>query len=283
MDKWLELDGKVAVVTGAVGGMGRTICEEFAKQNVKIVLLDLFKDKADEYAQYLTATYGVETLSLAVNTTKEDTVDQAVEAVKEKFGRVDILVNTAAMLRACPLEDLPLDEWRQTIDVNLTGYFLVSQRFGRLMIEQKYGNMIHISTIASVFPETYSAAYSPSKAGVNMLSCQIAAEWGEFGVRSNCIQPCFVKTPLSESFYADPEVEKGRKALTANKRIGNTMDIANAVLYLASDRSNYTNGHELRVEGGFGIMMGDQTPKPGGRREFAVKEHEAYLKRINKK
>ena len=231
MDKWLGLEGKVVVVTGAVGGMGKTICEEFAKQNSKIVLLDLFKDKADEYAKYLEDTYGVETLSLAVNTTKEDTVDAAVEAVKEKFGRADILVNTAAMLRACPLEDLPLDEWRQTIDVNLTGYFLVSQRFGRLMIEQKYGNMVHISTIASVFPETYSAAYSPSKAGVNMLSRQLAAEWGEFGVRSNCIQPCFVKTPLSEAFYADPQVEQGRKALTANKRIGNTLDIANAVLY----------------------------------------------------
>ncbi|MGX7112010.1 SDR family NAD(P)-dependent oxidoreductase [Gemella cuniculi] len=283
MDKWLGLEGKVAVVTGAVGGMGRTICEELAKQNAKIVLLDLFKDKADEYAKYLEDTYSVETLSLAVNTTKEETVDKAVKAVKEKFGRVDILVNTAAMLRACPLEDLPLDEWRQTIDVNLTGYFLVSQRFGRVMIEQKYGNMVHISTIASVFPETYSAAYSPSKAGVNMLSRQIAAEWGVFGVRSNCIQPCFVKTPLSESFYADPKVEQGRKALTANKRIGNTFDIANAVLYLASDRSNYTNGHELRVEGGFGIMMGDQTPKPGGRREFAIKEHEAYLKRISEK
>ena len=151
------------------------------------------------------------------------------------------------------------------------------------MIEQKYGNMVHISTIASVFPETYSAAYSPSKAGVNMLSRQLAAEWGEFGVRSNCIQPCFVKTPLSEAFYADPQVEQGRKALTANKRIGNTLDIANAVLYLASDRSNYTNGHELRVEGGFGIMMGDQTPKPGGRKAFAIKEHASYLERISKK
>lgn len=283
MTQWLGLEGKVAVVTGAVGGMGRTICEELAKQNAKIVLLDLFKEKAEEYAKHLEETYGVETLALEVNTTKEETVDAAVEATKEKFGRVDILVNTAAMLRACPLEDLPLDEWRQTIDVNLTGYFLVSQRFGRVMIDQKYGNMVHISTIASVFPETYSAAYSPSKAGVNMLSRQIAAEWGEFGVRSNCIQPCFVKTPLSESFYADPEVEQGRKSLTANKRIGNTLDIANAVLYLASDRSNYTNGHELRVEGGFGIMMGDQTPKPGGRKEFAIKEHEAYLKRISGK
>ncbi|MGT2712616.1 SDR family NAD(P)-dependent oxidoreductase [Streptococcus oriscaviae] len=282
-DKWLGLEGKVAAVTGAVGGMGRTIVQEFAKQGAKVVLMDIREDALVEYAEEIAKEYGIETLAVKTNSVSEEEVDNAVAKTLEKFGRVDILVNTAAMLRACPLEDLPLDEWRETVDINLTGYFLVSQRFGRQFIKQGKGTMVHISTIASVFPETYSAAYSSTKAGVNMMSRQMAAEWGQFGVRSNCIQPCFVKTPLSESFYADPVVEEGRKALTANKRIGNTMDIANAVMYLASDRSDYTNGHELRVEGGFGIMMGDQTPKPGGRREFAVKEHEAYLARLNGK
>lgn len=282
-DKWLGLEGKVAAVTGAVGGMGRTIVQEFAKQGANVVLMDIREDALVEYAEEIAKEYGIETLAVKTNSVSEEEVDNAVARTLEKFSRVDILVNTAAMLRACPLEDLPLDEWRQTVDINLTGYFLVSQRFGRQFIKQGKGTMVHISTIASVFPETYSAAYSSTKAGVNMMSRQMAAEWGQFGVRSNCIQPCFVKTPLSESFYADPVVEEGRKALTANKRIGNTMDIANAVMYLASDRSDYTNGHELRVEGGFGIMMGDQTPKPGGRREFAVKEHEAYLARLNGK
>ncbi|HFH9837312.1 TPA: SDR family NAD(P)-dependent oxidoreductase [Streptococcus suis] len=279
-DKWLGLEGKTAVVTGAVGGMGKTIVEEFAKQGTNVVLLDIREDALTEYAAEIATKYGVKTLPVVTNSTVEADVDNAVAKAVETFGTVDILVNTAAMLRACPLEDLPLEEWRQTVDINLTGYFLVSQRFGRQFIKQGKGNMVHISTIASVFPETYSAAYSSTKAGVNMLSRQMAAEWGQFGVRSNCIQPCFVKTPLSEAFYADPVVEEGRKALTANKRIGNTMDIANAVLYLASDRSDYTNGHELRVEGGFGIMMGDQTPKPGGRREYAIKEHDAYLERL---
>lgn len=279
-DTWLGLSGKTAVVTGAVGGMGKTIVQEFAKQGTNVVLLDIREKDLKEYAQEIADTYGVKTLAVATNSTVEADVDRAVELAVEKFGTVDILVNTAAMLRACPLEDLPLEEWRQTVDINLTGYFLVSQRFGRQFIKQGKGNMVHISTIASVFPETYSAAYSSTKAGVNMMSRQMAAEWGQFGVRSNCIQPCFVKTPLLEAFYADPTVEEGRKALTANKRIGTTMDIANSVLYLASDRSDYTNGHELRVEGGFGIMMGDQTPKPGGRREYAIKEHKAYLERL---
>lgn len=278
---WLGLEGKVVVITGAVGGMGREICKEFAKNQAKIVLLDLKQDAAESYSKELEKEFGVETLAIGVNTTSEAAVDAAVAKVKATFGRVDVLVNTAAMLRGCPIEDLPLDEWKQTIDINLTGYFLVSQRFGRVMLEQKSGSMVHISTVASKFPETYSGAYSSTKAGVNMMSRQMAAEWGQYGIRSNCVLPCFVKTPLSELFYADKEVEAGRERLIANRRIGNTMDIANAVLYLASNRSEYTNGVELPVDGGYSVMIGDLVPKPGGRREYAVKQHEGYMNRKN--
>lgn len=282
-ESWLGLEEKVVVVTGAAGGMGREICRELSKQKATVVLLDLNIEGAEAFAKELNAEFGLKNLAIKIDTTNEAAVDAAVARVVEEFGRVDVLVNTAAMLRGCVLEDLPLAEWKQTIDINLTGYFLVSQRFGRVMIKQGKGSMVHISTIASKFPETYSAAYSSSKAGVNMLSRQMAAEWGQFGVRSNCIMPCFVKTPLSESFYEDKEVEEGRKRLTASRRIGNTMDIANAVLYLASDRSEYTNGHELAVEGGYAIMMGDLVPKPGGRREFAIHQHEEYMARQQKK
>ena len=281
-EDWLGLKSKVVAITGAVGGMGRVISQEFAKQGADLVLLDIKEEALSSFAEELSAEYPVEVLPITIDTRNEEMVERAVRITIENFGKIDVLVNTAAILRACPLEDLPLDEWRETLDINITGYLLVSQRFGREMIKQGKGNLIHISTIASVFPETYSAAYSTTKAAVNMMSRQMAAEWGMFGLRSNCIQPCFVKTPLSEPFYADPKVEAGRKQLTANKRIGTTMDIANAVLYLASDRSEYTSGHELRVEGGFGIMMGDQTPKPGGRREYAIKEHQNYLERKNK-
>lgn len=278
MSNWLNLENKVAVVTGALGGMGSKICEEFASQGAKVVLVDLLVDKAEAYAKELSEKFGVETLAVECNTTSQESVDAAVEKVKAKFGRADILVNTAAILRFAPFEDLDMDDYEATINVNIKGYYLMTQRFGRLMIEQKYGNIVHISSIASHFPETYSGAYSMTKAAVNMLSKQVAAEWGEHGVRSNCVLPCFVQTPLSASFYADPEVEEGRKRLTASKRIGNVQDVANAVLYLSSDRSNYTNGSELRVEGGFGIMMGDMTPKPGGRRGYA----EEYLKNRKK-
>lgn len=273
-DSWLRLADKVVIVTGGVGGMGTRFCADFAQQGAKVVVCDLNGDKATQYAQELQTKYGVETLGVSCNTTKEVDVDAAVASVIEKFGRIDILVNTAAILKFSPLEDLGFDEWKQTVDVNLNGYFLMSQRVGQVMIKQNKGSMVHVSTIASRFPETYSGAYSTTKAGVNMMSRQMAAEWGQFGIKSNCVLPCFVKTPLSAPFYADPEVEQGRKRLTASKRIGDLSDISNAVLFLASDRSDYTNGGEVTVEGGFGIMMGDMTPKPGGRRQYAIEHHQ---------
>lgn len=269
-DSWLGLKGKVAVVTGAVGGMGAKFTEELAKQGVNIALVDIQKDKVEAYAQEVRETYAVRAIAVPCDTSNESDVEMAVQAVVKQLGRVDILVNTAAILRSSLFEDLTLAEWKRTLDINLTGYFLMSQQVGRVMIQQGKGTMIHISTMLSKFPETYSGAYSVSKAGVNMLSKQMAAEWGQYGIRSNCILPSLVQTPLSQAFYADPEVLKARETITASKRIGTLDDIANAVLYLASDRSEYTNGGELTVEGGLGIMMGDQIAKPGGRKAYAI-------------
>lgn len=277
MSSWLNLEGDICVVTGAVGGMGSQICREFAKQKANLVLVDLDESKCQQYAQELSAEFGIKALGLACNTTNEASVDAAVAKVKEVFGRCDVLVNTAAILRFCPLEDLPLDEWNFTINVNMTGYFLMSQRFGRLMLEQKSGRIVHISTVASHTPETYSGAYSSTKAAISMLSKQIAAEWGQFGIRSNAVCPCFVKTPLSKKFYEDKEVEEGRTRMIASRRIGETLDIANAILYLASKRSDYTNGAELVVDGGYEVMLGDLVPRPGGRRQFAEQQHAALL------
>lgn len=267
---WLGLTDDVVVITGALGGMGKKIAHDFAEQKAKLALVDLDKEKTVAYAKELAEEFGVQAEGYSCNSTSEEQVDALVADVKKDFGRIDILVNTAAILKFCLLEELPLAEWKQVIDVNLNGYFLISQRIGRVMIEQQSGRMVHISTIASMSPETYSGAYSPSKAAVNMMSKQIAAEWGQYGVRSNCVLPCFVKTPLSTKFYEDEEVEEGRRRMTASRRIGEVQDIANAVLFLASKRADYTNGEELRVEGGFGIMLGDLVPKPGGRRQYAI-------------
>ena len=147
--------------------------------------------------------------------------------------------------------------------------------FGRVdVLVNTAGRLVHISTVASHSPETFSGVYSSTKAGVNMMSKMLAAEWGPYGVRSNCVEPCFVKTPMSANFYADPEVEKSRSRLIATRRIGEVSDIANAVMFLASTRSDFTTGDAIKVDGGFSNMMGDLTAKPGGRRAYA----DNYLK-----
>ncbi len=274
MDGWLGFEGEVCAVTGALGGMGAEICREFARNGAQVALLDLDAERVAASAGELERDFGVKARGYRMDATSEDEVQAAVDAIVADFGRVDVLVNTAGILRFSPMEDLPLSDWEAVIKVNLTGYFITSQRFGRQMILQHGGRLVHISTVASHSPETFSGAYSSSKAGVNELSQMLAAEWGPYGVRSNCVEPCFVKTPMSADFYRDPEVERGRSRLIATRRIGEVTDIANAVMFLASRRSDFTTGTAIKVDGGFSNMMGDLTPKPGGRRAYA----ENYLK-----
>ncbi|GEO69789.1 SDR family NAD(P)-dependent oxidoreductase [Levilactobacillus acidifarinae] len=266
---WLGLKDQVCVVTGAVGGMGTKICGDLAAQKATVVALDRQADPLNKLVNHLKDTENVSALDVVCDVTDEASVQRAVAQVKAAFGRVDVVINTAGILKFDPLEDLDYATWKQVLDVNLNGYYLVTHEFGKLMIAQKHGTFVHISTVASDIPETYSGAYSTSKAGVNMLSKQVAAEWGMFGIRSNVLEPCLVKTPMSAAFYADPQVENGRKELTASKRIGTTQDIANAILFLASDRSSYVNAAALPIDGGFSVMMQNQIPKPGGRRGFA--------------
>lgn len=267
---WLGLTGDVCVVTGAVGGMGTAIAAELAHAGARLALVDISEEHTAAYAAQLAAEYGVEARGYGCDVSDADDVEIVKNRIVADFDTVDVLVNTVGILRFAPLEDLPLSDWKDVINVNLTGAFILSQAFGKVMLEHRAGRIVHISTVASHSPETFSGAYSCAKAGLGMLSKMIAAEWGPFGIRSNCVCPCFVKTPMSASFYADPKVTEERERLIASRRIGEVQDIANAVAFLASKRSDFVNGDEVSVDGGFHLMMGDLTPKPGGRRQFAI-------------
>lgn len=268
-NNWLDLSGDVCVVTGALGGLGAQICREFAKNGAQVAAVDLDEARIDDFAYGLEEAQGVNAQGYAADVTDEAGVDQVVERVVSDFGRVDVLVNTAGIVRYSPLEDVTLEDWEHTLRVNLTGYFLTSQRFGRVMLEHRGGRMVHVSSQAAGIPETYAGAYSPSKAGVDSLSRMIATEWGPYGIRSNTVAPVYVKAGLSESVLADAEVEEARERLLATRSLGDTGDITSAVMYLASPRSGLTTGHELDVDAGFSQMMSDLTPLPGGRRDFA--------------
>jgi NAD(P)-dependent dehydrogenase (short-subunit alcohol dehydrogenase family) len=258
MSDYLGLAGKVCAITGAGGGIGRAVALGMAKSGARPVLLDRDPATLAETAAALKAI-GVDAPCLPCDVADPASVTAAAAAA----GPCDVLVNNAGLLRPGPLADLPLEEWNRLISVNLTGYFLCAQAFGKAMIERKSGAIVHIASIASRFPQGFSGAYSVSKAGVVMLSQQIALEWGPHGVRSNVVSPGLVRTPMSEAFYQAPGVAERRAAVVPLGRVAVPDDIADVVIYLASARAGYVNGEDICTDGGFGRVLMSLVPRPG--------------------
>jgi NAD(P)-dependent dehydrogenase (short-subunit alcohol dehydrogenase family) len=259
---WLSLDSRVCVVTGAAGGIGRAIGETFAAAGARLALLDRDEAGCHDAAQALRIR-GIEAIAIVCDISDPSSVNQAAAQVERKFGPADVLVNNAGLLRAGGIEDIGLDAWNAMLAVNLTGYMLCSQAFARGMLARGSGSIVHVASVAAHHPQTYSGAYSPSKAAIAMLSRQIAAEWGPRGVRSNTVCPGMIRTPLSQAFYAQGDVEARRSAMTASRRIGRPDDIANVAAFLASERAAYVNGAEIVVDGGLESMLMDLVPRPG--------------------
>ncbi|SAK66975.1 SDR family NAD(P)-dependent oxidoreductase [Caballeronia ptereochthonis] len=259
---WLGLESSVCVVTGAAGGIGRAIASTFADAGARLALLDRDEAGCHETAEALRAS-GVDAVAIACDISDAASVNRACEQTQRKFRHADVLVNNAGLLRAGGIEDIGLDAWNAMLAVNLTGYMLCAQAFGRGMLARGAGSIVHVASVAAHHPQTWSGAYSPSKAGISMLSRQIAAEWGPRGVRSNTICPGMIRTPLSRAFYEQGDVEARRSAMTASRRIGEPRDIAEVAAFLSSHRAAYVNGAEIAVDGGFECMLMDLVPRPG--------------------
>ncbi|SAK45034.1 Short-chain dehydrogenase/reductase SDR [Caballeronia hypogeia] len=259
---WLGLESSVCVVTGAAGGIGRAMASAFADAGACLALVDRDEAGCQEAADALRSS-GVEVIAVACDISDAASVNRARDQVERRFGHVDVLVNNAGLLRPGGIEDIGLDAWNAMLAVNLTGYMLCAQAFGRGMLARGAGSIVHVASVAAHHPQTWSGAYSPSKAGIAMLSRQIAAEWGPRGVRSNTICPGMIRTPLSKAFYEQGDVEARRSAMTASRRIGEPRDIAEVAAFLSSRRAAYVNGAEIAVDGGLECMLMDLVPRPG--------------------
>jgi NAD(P)-dependent dehydrogenase (short-subunit alcohol dehydrogenase family) len=266
---WLNLAGRVCVVTGAAGGIGDAIAAAFARAGAFLALLDRDADACRAAADRLRAD-ATSVAAFPCDITDPEVVAKTAAEVEQTFGGTDVLVNNAGLLRPGPIDQLSIQEWNATLAVNLTGYFLCAQAFGRQMIAKGRGSLVHVASVSAHHPQTFSGAYSPSKAAVSILSRQLAAEWGPRGLRSNVVSPGMIRTPLSKSFYDTPGVEQRRSEMVASRRIGRPEDIASVVLFLASDRAGYVNGAEIVADGGFGCMLMDLVPRPGYSRAEAT-------------
>lgn len=259
---WLGLAGKVCVVTGAGSGIGAAIAEGLVAVGARVALVDRDLAAAERVAARL-RTAGGTVLPVGCDIADEAQVQAAAAQVRRDLGACDALINNAGLLRPGALESVSVAEWNAVLAVNLTGYLLCSREFGRDMLERGRGSIVHVASISALHPQTRSGAYSPSKAGVLLMSRQMAAEWGPRGVRSNAVCPGMIRTALSATFYEVPGFEATRAAVTASRRIGEPIDIAEPAIFLASDRAAYVNGTELVVDGGLDCMLMDMVPRPG--------------------
>jgi len=263
MSDWLGLQGKICVVTGGGGGIGRATGVGFAEVGAAgVALLDNNLANAEISAEQVRAT-GARAIAVQCDIADAASVRAAADCVAADLGAVDVLVHNAGILRAGPLSTIAEAEWHALMNVNLTGYLLCAQAFGAVMRERGRGALVHIASIAATNPQPWSGAYSVSKAGVHMLSRQLAYEWGPHGVRSNVVSPAMVRTPMSESFYITPGVTEARSALAPLRAISASIDIANAVIFLASQRASYITGQEILVDGGVSHALMGLMPRPG--------------------
>jgi NAD(P)-dependent dehydrogenase (short-subunit alcohol dehydrogenase family) len=259
---WLGLSGRVCVVTGGGGGIGRAVTVSLARAGAHVAAIDL-DERGLEATRAGLCEFGRDHFVARCDTSSADNVTAASETIEKALGPCGVLVNTAAVLRPGGLDKLPLAEWNGVLAINLTGYFLCAQVFGRQMRKLGRGSLVHVASIAGSHAQGQSGAYSVSKAGVIMLSRQLASEWGPQGIRSNVVSPGMVVTPMSQSFYDTPGVTERRTAVVPSRRIGMPQDIADAILFLASDRSSYVNGDEITVDGGYANMLMNLVPRPG--------------------
>jgi NAD(P)-dependent dehydrogenase (short-subunit alcohol dehydrogenase family) len=232
----------VAVVTGAAQGIGRATAEALGEAGYRLVLFD--RQPVEGFPDALPVTGDV--------TDEADVTGCAAAAVRE-FGRVDVVVNNAGIASIGPAEELDLATWRRVLDVNLTGPFLVSRAFGRLMLAARAGSIVNIASVAGLRGVADRSAYNASKHGLVGLTRTLAAEWGGRGVRVNAVCPGWVKTPMDdesqgEGAYGDADITEH----VPLGRFATPTDIAQAVLFLADPaRSGFVNGATLSVDGGW--------------------------------
>jgi NAD(P)-dependent dehydrogenase (short-subunit alcohol dehydrogenase family) len=241
------LEGRVAVVTGAAGGLGGAIVAGLLDAGATPVLLDVASGGLDEAARKIERAYGQRPGTVVCDVTDPTEVEQAAKWVERKHGRCDVLVNNAAVLERAPLDEHPVDLWDRVLTVNLRGYFLCTQAFGRLMLAAESGSIVNVASLAGESPSFGNGAYCASKAGVLALTRQTAVEWGPRGIRANAVSPSFMRTPMMAG--SGEEHERQRTHNVPLGRIGETHEAAAAVVFLAGPEASYLNGINMPVDG----------------------------------
>jgi 2-deoxy-D-gluconate 3-dehydrogenase len=250
LDKF-SLKGKVAIVTGATGGLGRGITLALSEAGADLVLVSRTLSSLKIVAKEI-ENLDRQALIISANVTKKEEVNLVIEKTLEKFGKIDILVNGAGITHRSIIEDFPEELWDKVIDTNLKGAFLFSQAAGKVMIKQNKGKIINIVSLLSVIGGEFCPAYAASKGGLSQLTKALAVAWAQYNINVNAIGPGYFKTSMTKAIYEDEVRNNKILSRIPMRRWGKAEeDLSGAVIYLASEASNYVNGQTIYVDGGW--------------------------------
>jgi len=247
-----DLSGEKAIVTGAARGLGEQMALALAEAGADVAVVDVNIDAACRVTDRI-GNIDRDSIAIKADVTKVADVENMVKVAKDRFGKIDILINNAGITINVPAEEMSKEEWDRVIEVNLTGVFLCAQTVGREMIKQKKGNIINISSMSALIANRPQPqiSYNASKAGVIMITRSLASEWRKYNVRVNAIAPGYMRTPLVDEVF--PKYGKGWSSLTPMGRIGDPYEIKGPALFLASRASSFVTGSVLVMDGGYTI------------------------------
>lgn len=256
--KLFDLSGKIAMVTGGSYGIGYALASAFAQAGAKIVFNDINREMVDKGLAAYKAD-GIEAYGYVFDVTDEDAVNAGIAQIQQEVGTIDILVNNAGIIKRIPALEMTAKEFRQVIDIDLNGPFIVSKAVAPGMIAKGGGKIINICSMMSELGRETVSAYAAAKGGLKMLTKNLAVEWAEHNIQVNGIGPGYIATPqtapLREPGHPFNEFIIGR---TPAARWGTTQDLQGPAIFLASAASDFVNGHVLYVDGGILAYIGKQ-------------------------
>ena len=247
----MRLQGKVAIVTGSTRGIGRAVVIGYAEEGAAVIVCGRSEDLAKSLAEELMQK-GKKAVALRLDVTSVDSVNQVVDQVAKQFGRIDILVNNAGI---SPIwkraEDTGKEAWDQIIATNLTGAFLCAQAVGKVMIKQKSGKIINMTSVGGEVALPRLVAYCASKAGIISLTQVLAAEWAQHNILVNAIGPSYVETEFTAGLRDNQRIYDDLKNKNPLKRFAQPEEIVGTAVFLASDEANFITGQTIFVDGGW--------------------------------
>jgi 2-deoxy-D-gluconate 3-dehydrogenase len=245
-----SLTNKIALVTGASRGIGRYLAAGLAHYGADLIITGRTVSQLEEAAQEI-RRLGRRCLVVPMDITQKADIEKGVDQAFRHFGRIDILVNNAGINIPKPALEVTEEDWRRVMDSNLTGLFFCCQAVGRIMVNQKSGKIINISSQTGTVAIQWRAAYCSSKAGVNLLTKVLALEWGPHNINVNAVAPTFIETPMTRPMLENQAFREMVLSKILLGRVGQPKDVLGAVIYLASAASDLVTGHVLLVDGGW--------------------------------